>query len=64
MVSVLVLSAVDQGLESRYEYKSGIVCFATKRAAWMRKSKDWLAQNLDNVSEWGDMFNRSVFSAS
>jgi hypothetical protein len=26
-----------------------------KHAALRRKSKDWLAQNQDNVSDWGDM---------
>jgi len=30
-------------------------CFSAKPAALRRKSKDWLAQNQDNVSEWGDM---------
>ena len=25
------------------------------RQALRRKSKDWLARNQDNVSEWGDM---------
>jgi len=35
--------------------KIGICCFFAKHAALRRKSKDWLAQNQDNVSEWGDM---------
>ena len=26
----------------------------------MRKSKDWLAHNQDNVSEWGDMSIRGL----
>jgi hypothetical protein len=26
----------------------------------MRKRKDWLAQNQDNVSEWGDMSIRGL----
>jgi hypothetical protein len=59
MVSVLALSAVDRGLEPRLgkteDYKNGICCFFAKHAALRRKSKDWLAQNQDNVSEWGDM---------
>ena len=25
-----------------------------------RKSKDWLARNQDNVSEWGDMSTRGL----
>ena len=36
-------------------YKIGICCFSTKHAALRRKSKDWLAWNQDNVSEWGDI---------
>jgi len=32
------------------------VASPTKHAALMRKSKDWLARNRDNVSQWGDMF--------
>jgi hypothetical protein len=35
--------------------KIGIFCFSAKDAALRRKSKDWLAWNQDNVSEWGDM---------
>jgi len=37
------------------DYKIGICCFSAKHAALRRKSKDWLAQNQDNVSEWSDM---------
>jgi hypothetical protein len=55
MVSVLAWSVVDHGLEPRSgqtkDYKIGIYCFSTKHAALRRKSKDWLAQNRDNVSE-------------
>ena len=55
MVSVLAWSVVDHGLEPRSgqtkNYKIGIYCFSTKHAALRRKSKDWLAQNRDNVSE-------------
>ena len=35
------------------DYKIGICCFSTKHAALRRKSKDWLARNQVNVSEWG-----------
>jgi hypothetical protein len=60
MVSVLVSSAVDRGFDSRSgqtkDYEIGICCFSAKHTALMRKSKDWLARNQDNVSEWGDMF--------
>jgi hypothetical protein len=31
-----------------------------KHAALRRKSKNWLASNQDNVSEWGDMSIRGL----
>jgi hypothetical protein len=37
------------------DYAIGICCFSAKHAALRRKSKDWLARNHDNVTEWGDM---------
>ena len=59
MVSVLASSAVDRGFESwsgrTRDYKFGICCSYTKDAGLRRKSKDWLAQNQDNVSDWGNM---------
>ena len=59
MASVLALSAVDRGLESRSgqtkDYKIGICCFSAKHAALRRKSKYWLVRNQDKVSEWSDM---------
>jgi hypothetical protein len=59
MVSMLTTSAVDRGFEPwsglTKDYKTGISCFSAKHAALRRKSKDWLAQIQDNVSEWGDM---------
>ena len=59
MVNMLASSAVDRGFEPRsgqtIDYKIGICCFSTKHAALRRKSKDWLALNQDNESEWGDM---------
>jgi hypothetical protein len=30
-------------------------CFSAKHTALRRKDEDWLAQNQDNVSEWGDI---------
>jgi hypothetical protein len=64
MVSVLVSSAVDRGLESRLsqtkDYKIGICCFSTKHAALRRKNKDWLARNQANVPEWGNVFIRRL----
>jgi hypothetical protein len=47
-------SAVDREFERRSgqtkDYKIGICCFSAKHAALRRKSKDWLAQNQDNMS--------------
>jgi hypothetical protein len=37
------------------DYKIDMCCFSTKHAALRRKSKDWLAQNQNNVSEWSDL---------
>jgi hypothetical protein len=57
MVGLLTMSAVDCGLEPRSgqtkDFKIGICRFSAKHAAL--RSKDWLARNRDNVSEWGDM---------
>ena len=64
MVSVLASSAVDRGFEPRLsqtkDYKIGICCFSARHTALRRKSKDWLAGNQDNVSEWSDMTVVSV----
>ena len=64
MVSVLALSAVDRGFEPRLgktkDYKIDICCFCAKHAALRRKSKDWLARNQNNVSEWSDIFIRGL----
>ena len=53
------LSVIDHGFEPRSgkakDYKIGICCFSAKHAALRRKSNDWLNQNQDNVSEWGDI---------
>jgi len=57
MVSVLTSSSVDRGCEPRWgqtkEIKIGICCFSDEHAALSRKSKDWFAQNQDNVSDCG-----------
>ena len=59
MVSVLASSAINCGYELRScqtkEYKIDICCFSAKNAALQRKSKDWLARNQNNVSEWSDI---------
>jgi hypothetical protein len=55
MVGVLASSAVDCGFEPRSgqtkDYEIGICCFSAKHAAIRRKSRDWLAQNQNNVFE-------------
>jgi hypothetical protein len=65
MVSVLASSVVDRGFEPRLgqtkDYKIGICCFSAKHVALRRKSKDWLAQNQNNVSEWSDRSTRGLF---
>ena len=58
MVSVLALSVVDSGFEplsgQTKDYKISIRCFYAKHATLRRKSRDWLARNQNNVSEWSD----------
>ena len=48
-------SVVDREFEPRSgqtkDYKIGICCFSANHAALKSKSKDWLAQNQNNVSE-------------
>ena len=64
VVSVLASSAVDDGFEPRSgqskDYKIGICCFSAKHTTLRRKSKDWLTQNQNNVSEWSDMSIREL----
>ena len=64
IVSVLASSAVDRGFESRSgqtkDYQLVFVAYNAKHAELRRKSKDWLARNQDNVSEWSDMYFRGL----
>ena len=65
MVSGLASSAVvDRGIDPRScqtkDYKIDICCFSARYAALRRKSKDWLARNHNNVSEWSDMSTRGL----
>jgi hypothetical protein len=59
MVSVLVSSAVYREFNpwstQTKDYRIGICCFFSKHAALRSKSKNWVARNQNNVSEWGDM---------
>jgi hypothetical protein len=63
-VSMLVSTVVYRGFKPRpgqtKDFKIGICCFSTKHAALRRKSKDWLAWNQHNVSEWSDMSTRGL----
>jgi hypothetical protein len=64
MVSVLSPSVVVSVFEPRSgqtkDNQIGICFFSAKHAALRRKSKDWLARNQDNMSEWGDMSIREL----
>ena len=64
MVRVLTSSAVDRGFEPRSghtkDYANWYFYFSGKHAALRKKSKDWSAQNQDNVYEWGDMSIREL----
>jgi hypothetical protein len=63
MISMLASSMVDSGFESRWvkpKTEIGICCFSAKYAALRRKSKDGLARNRNNVSEWSDMSTREL----
>jgi hypothetical protein len=64
VVSVLASSPVDRGFDTRSgqtkDYEIGICCFPAKHAALRKKSKDWLARNQGNVSEWCDMSTRGL----
>ena len=48
---------VDRGFEKT---RIGICCFSAKHTALRRKSRDWLARNQDNVSEWGNISTRAL----
>jgi hypothetical protein len=64
MVIVLASSEVDRGFElllgQSKDYNIGICCFFAKHAALRRKSKDGLARNQNNVSEWSDISTRGL----
>ena len=64
MVSLLASSGVDRGFEPRSgqtnDYKINMCCFSAKHTALRGKSKDWLARNQTNVSEWSDMSTRGL----
>ena len=58
MVRMLAVSVVDRGFKPRSGHKTiklALVASPLSHAALSRKSKDGLAQNQNNVSEWSDM---------
>jgi len=64
MVSVLTSSLGDRRFEhlsgQTKNYQIGICWFSSKHAVLRSKSKDCIARNQDNVSEWGDMSIRRL----
>jgi len=64
MVSVLSSNVVDSGIKPRsgqiIDYAIDIYCFSVKHAALRSKIKYSLTRNLDNVSEWGDIYVRGL----
>ena len=64
IVKVLALSAVNHGVEPQpgqtIDYIISICCFSAKHTALRCRSKDWLARNRENVSEWSDMSTRRL----
>ena len=64
MVSMLTSSALGHGFESWSgqikDYKIGICSFSTKHTALRRKSKNWLAQNQENVFEWNQLYKNPI----
>ena len=61
---MLASSAVYRGFESRSgqtkDYQLVFVAYNAKHAELRKKSKDWLARNQDNLSEWSDMYIRGL----
>ena len=59
IVIMLASSAVDRGFESRSgetkDYQLVFVAYNAKHAELRRKSKDRLARNQNNLSEWSDI---------
>ena len=65
MASMLASSVVDREFDPQSgqtkDYEIGICCFSTNHTALRRKSKNWLARNQDNVSEWPNMSIHGLF---
>jgi hypothetical protein len=56
MVSLIATSVV--GIQNHYKLGSTYLC--AQHATLRSSSKEWLAQNQDNVSEWSDMSTREL----
>jgi hypothetical protein len=54
-LSVIEVCRHNSAVGQTKDYKIYICCFSAKQVALRRKSKDGLARNQDNASEWGDM---------
>ena len=66
MVSIVAYSAIDCGFEhwsgQTKDYKFGMCSFSARHAALRRKSKDCLARNQNNVSEWSNISTRRLYT--
>jgi len=63
MVGVLISKGVDCDFEhmcQTKDYEIGIYCCSTKHTTLMSVTKDWWAQNQDNVSKWSDMSSHAL----
>ena len=64
MISALTSSAVDCGFEPcRVKPKAIKLLFVASplcRATLMRRSKNWVTRNQDNMSGWGNMYIRGL----
>ena len=65
MCARLLLIMGSSSSRVKTKTKVGIRCFSAKHVALRSKSKDWLAWNQNNVSEWSDIvYLRTVVSVS
>jgi len=59
-----IYGVLDRGFDplsgQTKDHEIGICCFSAKHAALRKNSKDCMARNQDNVSEWGDMPTRGL----
>ena len=64
MISLLALNVVNRGFEAHLGqtkyYIIDICCYSAEYASQKGRSKDCLAQNQDNMSDWSDMSTRRL----